>query len=90
MEILTPQQILHKNVFLKLLENIHTVRMLGKFQNYLLTIAANTCNNYFKKAKPTYTDLNALDIIDDTNDILEKVIENENKIEVRRSTSFIA
>ena len=59
--------------------------MLGKFQNYLLTIAANTCNNYFKKAKPTYTDLNALDIIDDTNDILEKVIENENKIEVRRA-----
>ena len=73
-----------QDVFLKLLENIHTVRMLGKFQNYLLTIAANTCNNYFKKAKPTYTDLNALDIIDDTNDILEKVIENENKIEVRR------
>ena len=67
-----------QDVFLKLLENIHTVRMLGKFQNYLLTIAANTCNNYFKKAKPTYTDLNALDIIDDTNDILEKVIENEN------------
>ena len=59
--------------------------MLGKFQNYLLTIAANTCNNYFKKAKPTYTDLNALDIIDDTNDTLEKVIENENKIEVRRA-----
>ena len=48
-----------QDVFLKLLENIHTVRMLGKFQNYLLTIAANTCNNYFKKAKPTYTDLNA-------------------------------
>ena len=59
--------------------------MLGKFQNYLLTIAANTCNNYSKKAKPTYTDLNALDIIDDTNDTLEKVIENENKIEVRRA-----
>ena len=74
-----------QDVFLKLLENIHTVRMLGKFQNYLLTIAANTCNNYFKKAKPTYTDLNALDIIDDTNDTLEKVIENENKIEVRRA-----
>lgn len=74
-----------QDVFLKLLENIHTVRMLGTFQNYLLTIAANTCNNYFKKAKPTYTDLNALDIIDDTNDTLEKVIENENKIEVRRA-----
>lgn len=29
--------------------------------------------------------INALDIIDDTNDTLEKVIENENKIEVRRA-----
>ena len=37
MEILTPQQILHKMYFCKLLENIHTVRMLGKFQNYLLS-----------------------------------------------------
>ena len=74
-----------QDVFLKLLENIYTVRMLGKFQNYLLTIAANTCNNYFKKTKPIYTDVNALDIIDNTNDTLEKVIENENRIEVRRA-----
>ena len=59
---------------MKLLENIHAVRMLGKFQNYLLTIAANTCNNYFKKAKPIYTDLNTLDITDDTRSALEEVI----------------
>lgn len=74
-----------QDVFLKLLENIHTVRMLGKFQNYLLTIAANTCNNYFKKAKPIYTDLNTLDIIDDSGSALEKMIENENMTEVRRA-----
>ncbi|MFR7389791.1 MAG: RNA polymerase sigma factor [Blautia faecis] len=59
----TAAESIHKDVFLKLLENIHTVRMLGKFQNYLLTIAANTCNNYFKKAKPTYTDLKRFEIL---------------------------
>ncbi len=59
--------------------------MLGKFQNYLLTIAANTCNNYFKKAKLIYTDLNTLDIIDFTGSALERMIKNENTIEVRRA-----
>ena len=45
-----------QDVFLKLLENIQSVRKIGKFQNYLLTIAVNTCNNYTKKAKPLYMD----------------------------------
>ncbi len=74
-----------QDVFLKLLENIHAVRMLGKFKNYLLTIAANTCNNYFKKARPIYTDLNTFDIVDDSGSALERIIENENTIEVRRA-----
>ncbi len=74
-----------QDVFLKLLENIHAVRMVGKFQNYLLTIAANTCNNYFKKAKPIYTDLTTFDITDDTGSALERAIQNENMIEVRKA-----
>ncbi len=74
-----------QDVFLKLLENIHAVRMLGKFKNFLLTIAANTCNNYFKKARPIYTDLNTFDIVDDSGSALERIIENENTIEVRRA-----
>lgn len=59
--------------------------MPGKFQNYLLTIAANTCNNYFKKAKPLYTDLSAIDMPDDTESALEKMVQNENAAEVRRA-----
>lgn len=74
-----------QDVFLKLLENIHAVRMLGKLQNYLLTIAANTCNNYFKKAKPIYTDLDTFDITDDTGSALERAIQNENMVEVRKA-----
>ena len=74
-----------QDVFLKLLENIHAVRRLGKFQNYLLTIAANTCKNYFKKAKPIYADLTIFDIADDTGGALERVIQNENMTEVRKA-----
>lgn len=78
-----------QDVFLKLLENVHAVRMLGKLQNYLLTIAVNTCNNYFKKAKPLYADLSTLDITDDTAGALERVIQNENSKEVRRALSAL-
>lgn len=74
-----------QEVFLKLLENIQAVRLLGKFQNYLLTIAVNTCNNYFKKAKPIYTDLESLEITDGTDSSFEKMIKDENKLEVRRA-----
>lgn len=70
---------------MKLLENIQAVRPLGKFQNYLLTIAVNTCNNYFKKAKPAYTDLESLDITDGTDSSVEKIIQDENQSEVRRA-----
>lgn len=72
-----------QDVFLKLLENIQAVRMLGKFQNYLLTIAVNTCNNYFKKEKPAYVDLETLEMVDETDSSLEKVIRKENRNAVR-------
>ena len=74
-----------QDVFLKLLENIHSVRMVGKFQNYLLTIAVNTCNNYFKRARPIYTELEVLDIADDTDSSLEQIIQDEHKMEVRKA-----
>ncbi len=74
-----------QDVFLKLLENIQAVRMLGKFQNYLLTIAVNTCNNYFKKEKPTYVDLETLEIVDEADSSLEKVIRKESRNAVRRA-----
>lgn len=78
-----------QDVFLKLLENIHKVCMYGKFQNYLLTIAVNTCNNYFKKIKPLYTDLSSLEITDDTDSSLQKIVQNENRQEVRRAINFL-
>lgn len=78
-----------QEVFLKVLENIHAVRGIGKFQNYLLTIAANLCNNDFKKAKPIYTDLTAFEIADETSPALEKVIREESAEEVRRAIASL-
>lgn len=74
-----------QEVFLKVLENIQAVRGIGKFRNYLLTIAANLCNNDFKKAKPIYTDLTAFEIADGAASALEKVIREESAEEVRRA-----
>ena len=68
-----------QDVFLKLLENIQSVRKIGKFQNYLLTIAVNICNNYTKKAKPLYMDLETLEDIEDTDNAFEKIELNELK-----------
>ena len=76
-----------QDVFLKLLENIQAVRMLGKFQNYLLTIAVNTCNNYFKKEKPACVDLETLEMVDETDSSLEKVIRKESRNAVRRAVN---
>lgn len=70
-------------MFLKLLENIHSVRILGKFRNYLLTIAAHTCSNHLKKAKPAYTDVEALEMPDREDTPLEKVMRDETRSEVR-------
>lgn len=61
---------------MKVLENIQAVRSIGKFQNYLITIAVNLCNNDFKKAKPTYTDLEALELTDDKDSSFERIIQD--------------
>ena len=72
-----------QDVFLKLLENIQSVRKIGKFQNYLLTIAVNTCNNYYKKAKPIYMDLETLADIEVADDTFEKIELDELKTDVQ-------
>lgn len=72
-----------QDVFLKLLENIQLVRKIGKFQNYLLTIAVNTCNNYYKKAKPLYMDLETLEDIEDIDNAFKKIELDELKKDVQ-------
>lgn len=76
-----------QDVFLKLLENIQSVRKIGKFQNYLLTIAVNTCNNYTKKAKPLYMNLETLEDIEDTDNAFEKIELNELKAQIHMQST---
>lgn len=41
---------LTQDIFLKLVENIDSYKFTGKFNNYLFTIAINTCRNNSKKS----------------------------------------
>lgn len=74
-----------QDVFLKLLENIHAVRMVGRFRNYLLTIAVNTCNNFCKKAKPQYMDMEATDFTDEKSTPDERMLREETRAEVQQA-----
>lgn len=57
--------------------------MTGKFSNFLFTIAVNTCNNYYKKVKPIYEEIENLNIEDTAPDALEHVLRKDqsNKIQ---------
>ena len=78
-----------QEVFLKLLENIQSVRKIGKFQNYLLTIAVNSCNNYFKKAKPVYVGLEVMEDAEGTDNALEGMEQKELKAAVQSAISTL-
>lgn len=74
---------------MKLLENIQSVRKIGKFQNYLLTIAVNSCNNYFKKAKPVYVGLEVMEDVEGTDNSLEGMEQRELKAAVQSAISTL-
>lgn len=78
-----------QDVFLKLLENVHRVRIVGKFRNYLLTIAVNTCNNDFKKAKPQYMDMEAVDIPDGKDTPDERMLREEIQVKVQQAVDSL-
>lgn len=42
---------LTQEVFLKLVSTIYRYRFSGKFSNFLLTIAVNTCNDHFRRLR---------------------------------------
>ena len=80
---------LTQDVFLKLLEHIHTVNPLRKFQNYLYTIAVNTANNYYKKTKPVYMDIENLELIDDKIEPIENLVLKERAEIVIQALSYL-
>jgi len=76
---------LTQDVFLRLLQNIHTVKKVGKFKNFLFTIATNICNNYYKKSKPLYMDIETLNIADQIPEPLEKIIFKEEACKIQKA-----
>ena len=69
---------LTQDTFLKLIEHIQQYRLTGKFINFLLTIAVNTCNNHFKKKSPDIVDMDTLSAVPSNLNISEEVLRQEN------------
>ncbi len=69
---------LTQDTFLKLIEHIHQYRLTGKFINFLLTIAVNTCNNHFKKKAPDLADMDRLSAVVDPLNVSEEILRQEN------------
>ena len=68
---------LTQDTFLKLIEHIQQYRLTGKFINFLLTIAVNTCNNHFKKKSPDIVDMDTLSAVQSNLNISEEVLRQE-------------
>ena len=69
---------LTQDTFLKLIEHIQQYRLTGKFINFLLTIAVNTCNNHFKKKSPDIVDMDTLSTVPSNLNVSEEVLRQEN------------
>lgn len=65
---------LTQDTFLKLIEHIQQYRLTGKFINFLLTIAVNTCNNYFKKKSPNLVDMDTLSAVESNVNVSEEIL----------------
>ena len=68
---------LTQDTFLNLIEHIQQYRLTGKFINFLLTIAVNTCNNHFKKKSPDIVDMDTLSAVPSNLNISEEVLRQE-------------
>lgn len=67
---------LTQDIFLKLIASIYNYRFSGKFINFIFTIAVNTCNDYFRKTRPTI-EAETAEIPDSSDTPIEAVIRTE-------------
>lgn len=68
---------LTQDIFLKLVDNIYSYKFTGKFQNYLFTIAVNTCNDYYKKKKFMLVEYDETEKADDSSTLVERIENDE-------------
>lgn len=76
---------LTQETFLKLIEHIQRYRPTGKFINFLLTIAVNTCNNNYKKKSFDCIELDTLTKLPDQNDVESTVLQHETALTVQQA-----
>ncbi len=68
---------LTQDTFLKLIEHIQQYKFTGKFINFLLTIAVNTCNNHFKKKSHDLAGMDGISDVQSNIDISEETLRKE-------------
>lgn len=75
---------LTQEIFTKLVKTIYAYRFVGKFANFLFTIAVNTCNDYEKKPHRFCEDIDNLHETDGRPTPFEAVIETEQAEIIKR------
>lgn len=75
---------LTQDIFLKLVESLPRYRFIGKFQNYLYTMAVNTCNNYLKKRHIEQIELTDNFTTDLDTSLIDEILHDERKETVQK------
>ena len=74
---------LTQEVFLKLVTAVYSYSVTGKFTNYLLTIAVNVCNDYYRRRRPDSAELSETAAA--APDAETRILENDSADAVRRA-----
>ena len=74
---------LTQEVFLKLVTAVYSYSVTGKFTNYLLTIAVNVCNDYYRRRRPDSAELSETAAA--APDAETRTLENDSADAVRRA-----
>lgn len=78
-----------QDTFLKLIENIQKYKRTGKFVNYLLTIAVNTCKNHFSKKRPDVMEMEFFSSKTNDINVLEEVILQEEAERIQQALDLL-
>ena len=80
---------LTQDIFLKLVESLPRYRFIGKFQNYLYTMAVNTCNNYLKKRHIEQIELTDNFTTDSDTSLIDEILHDERKETVQKALDLL-
>lgn len=80
---------LTQDIFLKLVESLPRYRFIGKFQNYLYTMAVNTCNNYLKKRHIEQIELTDNFTTDLDTSLIDEILHDVRKETVQKALDLL-